>query len=330
MKYDELKTILRRLPISQNEAAFLLASFELGPQTIHTVGAKAGLDRGSSYYVSGELVKKGLLSEDLKHGAKRVYAAPAETFLKKLEQEIKSLEEARTQLQRALPLLKAGYHKEGINSRLTYYEGQEGLTQIMEDILSTAREEILLYTNQEKETDMFTRNAHERFVNARIKRGTPIRVLAVDSPRAREMRKEDMRLNRETRILPRALFFTAETYLYGSKVAMIGYKGSIFGFIVESEEFAQAQKAIFEELWQSGAGKSAEHFEEATSSIPIAGKRKKQSERLCVGVIFGGRSHEREVSLNSGRNVYYEIDRERYQPVPIYWDMQGRFWQLSE
>ena len=49
-------------------------------------------------------------------------------------------------------------------------------------------------------------------------------------------------------------------------------------------------------------------------------------DRLRVGVIFGGVSSEREVSLNSGRNVYDNLDRESYEPAPIFMDREGRLW----
>ncbi|MBN2397254.1 MAG: D-alanine--D-alanine ligase [Deltaproteobacteria bacterium] len=45
-----------------------------------------------------------------------------------------------------------------------------------------------------------------------------------------------------------------------------------------------------------------------------------------VGIILGGMSSEKEVSLNSGRNVYDNLDRERYEPVPIFMDGEGRLW----
>ncbi|MDZ4164175.1 MAG: ATP-grasp domain-containing protein, partial [Smithellaceae bacterium] len=50
--------------------------------------------------------------------------------------------------------------------------------------------------------------------------------------------------------------------------------------------------------------------------------------KLRVGVFLGGLSSEREVSLNSGRNVYDNLDRELYEPVPIFVDGRGALWLL--
>jgi D-alanine-D-alanine ligase len=51
-------------------------------------------------------------------------------------------------------------------------------------------------------------------------------------------------------------------------------------------------------------------------------------EKLRVGIILGGMSSEKEVSLNSGRNVYDNLDEELYTGVPIFMDVRGRFWVL--
>jgi len=51
--------------------------------------------------------------------------------------------------------------------------------------------------------------------------------------------------------------------------------------------------------------------------------------RLRVGVVFGGRSAEHEVSVASARTVLEAMDRDRYEPVPIGIDREGR-WLLDD
>jgi len=48
--------------------------------------------------------------------------------------------------------------------------------------------------------------------------------------------------------------------------------------------------------------------------------------KLRVGIILGGMSSEREVSLNSGRNVYDNLDTEFYEGIPIFMDGNGSLW----
>src|SRR5690606_11837102 len=50
--------------------------------------------------------------------------------------------------------------------------------------------------------------------------------------------------------------------------------------------------------------------------------------RIRVGIIFGGRSAEHEVSLQSARNILDALDRERFEATLIGIDKQGR-WHVS-
>jgi D-alanine-D-alanine ligase len=50
---------------------------------------------------------------------------------------------------------------------------------------------------------------------------------------------------------------------------------------------------------------------------------------MKVGILFGGKSAEHEVSLQSARNVFDAMDREKYEPVLIGIDKQGR-WLLND
>src|SRR5918993_4019436 len=51
--------------------------------------------------------------------------------------------------------------------------------------------------------------------------------------------------------------------------------------------------------------------------------------RLRVGVLYGGRSGEHEVSLASAAAVFAHLDRTRYEPVPIRIEKDGR-WSIAE
>lgn len=51
--------------------------------------------------------------------------------------------------------------------------------------------------------------------------------------------------------------------------------------------------------------------------------------RLRVGVVLGGKSSEKEISLESGRNIFYNLDASKYEGVAIYMDSQGQLWEIS-
>ncbi len=53
------------------------------------------------------------------------------------------------------------------------------------------------------------------------------------------------------------------------------------------------------------------------------------SERIRVGVVLGGRSSEREISLESGRNIYHNLDPSHFDKLAIYMDRAGRLWEIG-
>jgi D-alanine-D-alanine ligase len=52
--------------------------------------------------------------------------------------------------------------------------------------------------------------------------------------------------------------------------------------------------------------------------------------RIRIGVIFGGRSGEHEVSLRSGQAVIETIDHEKYEVIPIAITKTGRWLSPAE
>jgi D-alanine-D-alanine ligase len=52
-------------------------------------------------------------------------------------------------------------------------------------------------------------------------------------------------------------------------------------------------------------------------------------EKLRVGVIMGGVSSEREVSLESGRNIFSKMDRKKFDPAPVFMDSHCALWEIS-
>jgi D-alanine-D-alanine ligase len=55
-----------------------------------------------------------------------------------------------------------------------------------------------------------------------------------------------------------------------------------------------------------------------------------QLPRMRVAVIFGGTTHEREISCASGRNVIYKLSPERYITVPIFMASDAKLYPIAE
>lgn len=52
--------------------------------------------------------------------------------------------------------------------------------------------------------------------------------------------------------------------------------------------------------------------------------------KLSLAVIMGGLSSEKEISLESGRHIYNNLNREKYEVIPVFMDVNARFWEIEE
>jgi D-alanine-D-alanine ligase len=59
-------------------------------------------------------------------------------------------------------------------------------------------------------------------------------------------------------------------------------------------------------------------------------KNMENMKKLRVGILFGGRSAEHEVSLQSAKNIYEAIDKDKFEPVLIGIDKSGKWYFLNE
>src|SRR5579872_2456357 len=51
---------------------------------------------------------------------------------------------------------------------------------------------------------------------------------------------------------------------------------------------------------------------------------------MKVAVIFGGDSNEREISLESGRNIFYKLSSEKYTAIPLFMDGKRHLYKITE
>ncbi len=54
------------------------------------------------------------------------------------------------------------------------------------------------------------------------------------------------------------------------------------------------------------------------------------SQKIRVAVLMGGASNEKETSLDSGRNVYYKLNREKYDAIPLFVNQQLELYHITQ
>lgn len=55
-----------------------------------------------------------------------------------------------------------------------------------------------------------------------------------------------------------------------------------------------------------------------------------QNNKIRVAVLFGGRSNEKEISLESGRNIIYKLSPHNYTPIPLFVDSSLQLYRINQ
>ena len=54
------------------------------------------------------------------------------------------------------------------------------------------------------------------------------------------------------------------------------------------------------------------------------------NEKKRIAVLLGGNTNEREISLESGRNICYKLNPQKYEGLPIFVDNKMELYKLDQ
>ncbi len=237
-----LKDVLTNIGLNSKETAVYLAALELGDSPASEIASRAKMNRVSTYDVLEKLSKKGFISSYTKDGVKTFAATDPEIIRKDLNKKYKDLEEALPELRRI--------HGKTVHPLVRYYEGLEGVKKIYSDTLA-AKTEILNYADS-KSIREFWPNYDEEYVKERVKRRIYLRGIAPRDDYGRRVVAQNENMHREIRLVKAGAYaFANEINIYDNKVAIISFgKSGVVGMIIEGEEIANTQRAIFMMAWE--------------------------------------------------------------------------------
>lgn len=238
-----IENVLHDLGLPGSKAAVYLAALQTGTARAEDIARKASLPRTTTHEILSSLVARGFVGMTTK-GRTHWYTAERPTKLKTL------LRERERKLDAILPELLSLYRTPGVRPRVLFYEGIDGVKAVFEDTL-TVKEKYLrsilsiadLYkTPGRTYMDDYVRRRVESAIQLRVIRSVTREVGETWPTRARELR--------ELRYAPKNLTFPMTIFLYDSKVGIIGTEKENFGMIIESRDFYETQKNLFDTLWE--------------------------------------------------------------------------------
>lgn len=245
---SSLEKKLKEIGLEYKEIQVYTSLLELGEALASDVAKKAQVERVNTYYILDQLQAKGLVSQSWFEG-KKIFSATHPNHLVNLaEHKLSTAKEA-------LPELLSIYNIIDYKPRIQYFEGEQGLASILEDILAIClnlppeKREILEFISPDSAITMI-KDEQLKFVEERIKNKIFLRWIAPDTEFSRTFLKDAKSAYRELRLIdPNKFPLTTEVDIYGDKMALFGSKEHPLGVIIEHKEMVETQRQIFELAW---------------------------------------------------------------------------------
>ncbi len=214
---------------------------ELGSSAVQRISQRAGLVRSTTYEVLESLRQKGLVSTFRKKNIKYFTAGEPQRIIEDMQ--------SRTDLlKNDLPRLQALQYKTKNQPKVRFYQGKQGIKTVLNETLEA--HELVGFSSVE---DLFTslENYFPKFVEKRIKKKIPLKVIMRDSPESRKRKTLGREQLREVRIIPSQYQHHGGMLLWNDKMAMFSLRDELTAVIIESKELSAIQKTLFNFIWNS-------------------------------------------------------------------------------
>ncbi|MBI2984098.1 MAG: hypothetical protein HYY50_00515 [Candidatus Kerfeldbacteria bacterium] len=238
-----IQQVLDELGLKKNKGVVYLASLETGSGTALEIATKARLPRTTVIEILDALAAMALVSYVTK-GRARIYSAESPEKLKAL------LKDKERSLASVLPELKSLVSTKGRRPKIRVYDGLAGVKTVFEDTLTVSDKQLRGILSMADLYKIPGKGFMDDYVVRRIKAGIQLRVMRSEIKEIEETWPTSVTESRTLRYAPADFVFPMTQYLYDNKVGLIGTEKENFGMIIESEDFYQTQKNLFEIMWQ--------------------------------------------------------------------------------
>jgi predicted transcriptional regulator len=249
--------ILVQMGLTSAQAKTYLELVKAGSLTPPQLAKKINESRTTAYMALGRLEEVGLAVKQ--EGTKKQTYEPAspsalEKFLAVRQQELAKVEASYRE---ALPNLLSYYYAFRGKPGVRFFEGDDGLEKLYEDILRTRATVDIVRTTADQDYfgDALDKNSTlRRYLDQRAALDIRSQLLAPALPGPMEWAAaNDERLKRKvTWHPPKAYTAPVEINVYGNKVSFISFGDEAIGTIIESPQIAEGMRQLYA-LAQIGA-----------------------------------------------------------------------------
>ena len=229
--------------LNEMEAKIYLASLELGQTSVSRIAKKAGIKRTTVYLSLENLMQRGLASAIKKDG-KTYYYAEDPRNLERI------MEERKQNISKLMPQLLAFTNLIDKKPEIRYFEGRDGIKDVIMDSLNYGTKEILMMFSESYQSDFGEAFFEEVYRPERVRRKISSRVLMPNNEKMLNFSSNNTENLRQSRFLSSDIFkINIQIMLYEkNKISILSYKEE-FAFIIDSQAIYESFKSIFETMW---------------------------------------------------------------------------------
>lgn len=246
----DLDEVLQSLGLPVPSQKIYRELLEHGETTARFLSEKLGITRPSTYDHLSLLTKRGLVVEKKKENKTYFAADDVRHVEQALTSSIEKLEEQKKAFASMLPALLKNSSQE--SPKIRFYEGKEGFTYLVNDILWCKNETIYTLWPYEEMLKVVGKDVLTKFNERRLQRKITVHALwPHGSKQLNDYIWNGKDAFTKRKHAPKDITFNMGYTIYGDKVSFISSSREHFGFIVQSKDFAELMCSQFEVLWKA-------------------------------------------------------------------------------
>ncbi len=248
-----ITTFLKSLELSDKEIMLYLAGLKLGSTRAALLSRKTGLTRQHTYDLLKSLEQKGFVSKMGKDYGQRFIMEDPKNLTNILERKKQKIEKLNENLGKIMPEFESFYNPKGIMPKIKFFEEIEGIKGIFEDMLNCSSKKHFYLGSFKELLEILGKDYLDNWIERRIRRKIfSMAVRIKEKEIQNELYTDEENFLREVRFAPNNINITQTVVMYDNKVAIISSKKECVGFLIESEEYFNTMKTLFDVLWGVG------------------------------------------------------------------------------
>lgn len=249
--------LLQSIGLSAKETQMYVTLLRSGTQPISYLAKKAGLNRGTGYVVLHSLLDKGLVTKVVKRGVQYFSPLEPQQLVTYVDHREKALVQAKQGIQSAMGQFIALMNPLTAKPKIEFFDGQEGARIVLDRTLRSKEKILRSFLSIADIIEFLGADYFSDYTEKRIRLGLTLHALRTQE-KDRQAEKLDSHARtyvtskRQKRVIhhiPDDLAFPMTIYMFDTTLAIISSKDEGFSLLIESKEFTNMMKKIFDLLW---------------------------------------------------------------------------------